>query len=85
MYDNLNRLCADVSQELKSNFGALVYDTIIPRNVRLAEAPSYGKPALYYDKNSPGAKAYCALADEMLAKDPDSAHLHASSAVPTNN
>ena len=75
MFDNRNRLCADVSQELKNNFSDLVYDTIIPRNVRLAEAPSYGKPALYYDKNSQGAKAYCALAEEMLARDPDGAKL----------
>ncbi len=75
MYDNRNRLCSDVSNDLKTNLPELVYDTIIPRNVRLAEAPSYGKPALYYDKNSPGSKAYCALADEFLAKDPQSVNL----------
>ena len=75
MYDNRNRLCTDVSSELKSSFGSIVYDTIIPRNVRLAEAPSYGKPALYYDKNSVGAKAYNALAAEILSKDPESANL----------
>ncbi|MGN1281961.1 MAG: ParA family protein, partial [Succinivibrio sp.] len=47
MFDNRNRLSTDVSDELKQNFGDLVYETIIPRNVRLAEAPSYGKPAMY--------------------------------------
>ena len=58
----------DVSDELKNNFGDLVYDTIIPRNVRLAEAPSYGKPAMYYDKSSLGSKAYLALAAEVIEK-----------------
>ena len=65
MYDNRNRLSADVSQDLED----LVYKTIIPRNVRLAEAPSYAKPALYYDKNSTGTKSYLALAAEILEKD----------------
>ncbi len=69
MYDNRNRLSADVSQDLEQSFGDLVYKTIIPRNVRLAEAPSYAKPALYYDKNSTGTKAYLALAAEILEKD----------------
>ena len=68
MYDNRNRLSTDVSDELKNNFGDLVYDTIIPRNVRLAEAPSYGKPAMYYDKSSVGSKAYLALAAEVIEK-----------------
>lgn len=69
MFDNRNRLSSDVSEELKRNFGDLVYKTIIPRNVRLAEAPSYGKPVMYYDKSSVGAKAYVALAGEMVEKD----------------
>lgn len=69
MYDNRNRLSADVSQDLEQSFGDLVYKTIIPRNVRLAEAPSYAKPALYYDKNSTGTKSYLALAAEILEKD----------------
>ena len=64
MYDNRNRLSIDVSNELKNNFGDLVYETIIPRNVRLAEAPSYGKPAMYYDKSSAGSKAYKAEEDK---------------------
>lgn len=69
MFDNRNRLSSDVSEELKRNFGDLVYKTIIPRNVRLAEAPSFGKPAMYYDKASVGAKAYLALAGEVVEKD----------------
>ena len=68
MFDNRNRLSTDVSEELKKNFGDLVYETIIPRNVRLAEAPSYGKPAMYYDKSSVGSKAYLALAAEIISK-----------------
>ena len=69
MYDNRNRLSTDVSDELKKNFGDLVYKTIIPRNVRLAEAPSFGKPAMYYDKSSVGSKAYLALAGEIIDKE----------------
>ena len=69
MFDNRNRLSTDVSDELKNNFGNLVYQTIIPRNVRLAEAPSFGKPAMYYDKSSAGSKAYLALAAEIIEKD----------------
>lgn len=69
MYDNRNRLSTDVSEELKKNFGDLVYKTIIPRNVRLAEAPSFGKPAMYYDKSSVGSKAYLALAGEIIEKE----------------
>ncbi len=68
MFDNRNRLSTEVSEELKSNFGDLVYKTIIPRNVRLAEAPSFGKPAIYYDKSSVGSKAYLALAGEIIEK-----------------
>ena len=59
---------AAISDELKKNFGDLVYETIIPRNVRLAEAPSYGKPAMYYDKSSVGSKAYLSLAAEIISK-----------------
>ena len=68
MFDNRNRLSTDVSDELKKNFGDLVYETIIPRNVRLAEAPSYGKPAMYYDNASVGSKAYLSLAAEIISK-----------------
>lgn len=69
MFDNRNRLSSDVSDELKNNFGDLVYKTIIPRNVRLAEAPSFGKPAMYYDKSSAGSKAYLSLAEEIIERD----------------
>lgn len=68
MYDPRNRLANDVSEQLKNHFGEKVYRTVIPRNVRLAEAPSFGTPAMYYDKSSTGAKAYLALAGEILRR-----------------
>ena len=68
MYDPRNRLANDVSDQLKQHFGEKVYRTVIPRNVRLAEAPSFGAPAMYYDRGSTGAKAYLALAGEMLRR-----------------
>ncbi|GAA0860257.1 ParA family protein [Aliiglaciecola litoralis] len=68
MYDPRNRLANDVSEQLKRHFGEQVYRTVIPRNVRLAEAPSFGVPAMYYDKSSTGAKAYLALAGEILRR-----------------
>jgi chromosome partitioning protein len=68
MYDPRNRLANDVSEQLKRHFGEQVYRTVIPRNVRLAEAPSFGSPAMYYDKSSTGAKAYLALAGEILRR-----------------
>lgn len=67
MYDGRNRLALDVSQQLQHHFGEKLYETVIPRNVRLAEAPSFGKPAVHYDPRSLGAKAYLELADEVLA------------------
>ncbi len=69
MFDPRNRLACDVSDQLKQHFGSKVYRTVIPRNVRLAEAPSFGAPAMYYDKSSNGAKAYLALAGEMLRRE----------------
>ncbi|RLV60838.1 ParA family protein [Parashewanella curva] len=68
MYDPRNRLANDVSDQLKQHFGDKVYRTVIPRNVRLAEAPSFGAPAMYYDKSSAGAKAYLALAGEIIRR-----------------
>ena len=68
MYDPRNRLANDVSEQLKRHFGDQVYRTVIPRNVRLAEAPSHGVPAMYYDKSSTGSKAYLALAGEILRR-----------------
>ncbi|MBI4204854.1 MAG: ParA family protein [Betaproteobacteria bacterium] len=66
MYDPRNTLAQQVSAQLIEHFGDKVYRTVIPRNVRLAEAPSFGVPALKFDKNSKGAQAYIALAGEML-------------------
>ena len=68
MYDARNRLCSDVSKQLLEHFQNKVYRTVVPRNVRLAEAPSHGLPALYYDKSSPGAAAYMVLAAEVISK-----------------
>ena len=69
MFDPRNNLANEVSQQLLSHFGARVYQTVIPRNVRLAEAPSHGLPALVYDKASAGALAYLTLAGEMLRRE----------------
>jgi chromosome partitioning protein len=73
MYDPRNRLAGDVTAQLSKHFGERVYRTVIPRNIRLAEAPSHGLPALLYDKTSRGAKAYLALAGEMIRRDEDMA------------
>jgi chromosome partitioning protein len=66
MYDPRNTLAQQVSDQLLEHFGDKVYRTVIPRNVRLAEAPSHGVPALKFDQMSKGAQAYLALAGEML-------------------
>lgn len=68
MYDGRNRLALDVSAQLLAHFKHQVYRTVIPRNVRLAEAPSHGAPVLHYDEKSQGAIAYLALAGEILRK-----------------
>ena len=68
MYDARNNLANDVSAQLQEHFGDKLYRTIIPRNVRLAEAPSHGLPILNYDKGSRGANAYLALAGEYLRR-----------------
>ena len=68
MYDPRNMLTNEVSDQLKSHFGDQLYTTVIPRNVRLAEAPSHGEPVLKYDKNSKGAIAYLGLAGEIIRK-----------------
>jgi chromosome partitioning protein len=68
MYDPRNSLTRDVSSQLTQHFGERVYNTVIPRNVRLAEAPSHGLPALLYDRKSRGAMAYLALAGEVLRR-----------------
>ena len=69
MFDPRNNLANEVSAQLLEHFQEKVFRTIIPRNVRLAEAPSFGKAALHYDKDSRGALAYLALAGEMLRRE----------------
>ena len=70
MFDTRNTLGQQVSDQIQQHFGDKVYRTVIPRNIRLAEAPSYGKPVLEYDRQSKGALAYLALAGEILARQP---------------
>jgi len=69
MYDARNKLATEVSDQLVRHFGDKVYATVIPRNVRLAEAPSFGVPAMFHDRNSSGARAYAALANEIIARE----------------
>jgi chromosome partitioning protein len=69
MYDPRNNLSSEVSAQLMMHFGTKVFRTVVPRNVRLAEAPSFGKSALAHDPNSRGALAYLALAGEMLRRE----------------
>ena len=68
MYDSRTRLAQDVVMQVKSYFKDLVFNTIIPRNIRLSEAPSHGLPICKYDPKSKGAKAYSDLADEILER-----------------
>lgn len=76
MYDGRNRLAVDVSNQLLEHFPGKVYSTVIPRNVRLAEAPSHGMAVLHYDEKSQGAIAYLALAGEILRKAEKSKETH---------
>ena len=69
MYDRRNNLSQQVEADARENLGGLVYQTIIPRNVRLSEAPSFALPALVYDSNSAGSQAYRELAIEIMTKD----------------
>ena len=69
MYDSRNRLSSLVANDVRSHLGPLVYETIIPRNVRVSEAPSYGKPVLLYDLECPGSKAYISLAGEVIKQE----------------
>lgn len=66
MYDGRTKLSQEIVENVKTNLNVKIYNTVIPRNVRLAEAPSYGVPINLYDKKSKGAKAYLSLADEFL-------------------
>ena len=69
MYDKRNKLSAQVAEDVRNCMGSKVYETIIPRNVRMSEAPSHGKPALIYDRHCAGSTAYMALAREVLRRE----------------
>ena len=69
MFDPRNNLANEVSAQLIMHFGDKVFRTIIPRNIRLAEAPSFGTPVLFHDRTSRGALAYLALAGEMIRRE----------------
>ncbi|GAB5453054.1 MAG: ParA family protein [Halioglobus sp.] len=69
MYDPRNSLTNEVSAQLHEHFAGQVYRTVVPRNIRLAEAPSHGLPVIHYDRNSRGAKAYMALAGEIIRRE----------------
>lgn len=68
MFDSRTRLSKEVADEVRSRFGNKVYQTAIPRNVKISEAPSFGMPAIYYDSTSIGAVAYTSLAEEVVQK-----------------
>jgi chromosome partitioning protein len=70
MFDRRNRLTDQVADDVRSCLGPLVFESVIPRNVRLSEAPSHGLPALVYDHNCPGSRAYIALARELIGRLP---------------
>lgn len=69
MYDNRNNLSAQVAADVRDHMGGMVYDTVIPRNVRVSEAPSHGKPVLLYDVDCAGSRAYLHLASEVLRRE----------------
>ncbi|WP_310621944.1 ParA family protein [Flexibacterium corallicola] len=71
MYDSRNNLSAQVVQDVRETMGDAVYDTVIPRNVRVSEAPSHGKPALLYDLKCSGSQAYLRLASEIIQRERD--------------
>lgn len=71
MFDRRNRLTDQVADDVRSCLGGLVFEAVIPRNVRLSEAPSHGLPALIYDQNCAGSRAYMALARELIARLPE--------------
>ena len=73
MYDNRNKLSEQVASDVRAHLGNIVYNTVIPRNVRVSEAPSFGKPVLMYDLNCPGSQAYVALAAELLNREKEAA------------
>ena len=74
MFDSRTNLSAQVVAEVREHFGERVYQTVIPRSVRLSEAPSFGKPILEHEPSGPGAKAYRALAEEFLQRATTASH-----------
>jgi len=73
MYDRRNNLCNQVAEDVRACLGKVVFDTVVPRNVRLSEAPSHGIPALIYDQRCAGSEAYMDLARELIARLPQRA------------
>jgi chromosome partitioning protein len=69
MFDKRNNISHQVAEEVRNHFGVLVFNTVIPRNVRLSECPSFGKPIILYDSESRGAESYLELAREILSRD----------------
>jgi chromosome partitioning protein len=69
MFDRRNSLSEQVAQDVRGVLGAKVYETVIPRNVRVSEAPSYGKPVLLYDNTCAGSQAYIRLASEIIRRE----------------
>ncbi|HEY2232943.1 MAG TPA: ParA family protein [Candidatus Angelobacter sp.] len=82
MYDDRTNLAQQVTQELKRHFGDKLLETVIPRNIRLAEAPSYGKPALLYDVRSRGAESYIRLAKEIMHRRMNPVSAEVPAAIP---
>ena len=82
MYDARNNLSSQVVADVREFMGKKVYDTVIPRNVRVSEAPSYGKPVLVYDLKCPGSEAYLRLATEVIQRERELKALHASESAP---
>jgi chromosome partitioning protein len=85
MFDPRNNLSNEVSAQLIAHFEDKVFRTVIPRNVRLAEAPSFGKPVLYHDKDSRGALAYLALAGEMIRREEEEARAPTFAMIPRHD
>ena len=69
MFDRRNNLSGEVEADVRRHLGDKVYSTVIPRNIRISEAPSFGKPALLYDHNCPGSRAYIDLAREVIKRE----------------